>query len=254
MTARSFGPALAVFALVCAVRPGAANAQVIVGGIGPYRYSPYYGPGAWAYPGLPAGPYLGYAYPYSFWGYRGATGATWTNGLHLAGPPVPVYGPIPGVFGASDLNHQWRANPSLGWGVGWVGAYAASPRPRPLTVGVWPPNDPRGQGKFGHVKVYSNGVVVEQVPGPAAGAAQPAPSGGSLVLSVRVPQPAAEVYIDGVKMTQTGTDRLFESPPLEAGQSYQYEVTAKWVQGGATVEQKKLATGKPGEVVRVEFP
>jgi uncharacterized protein (TIGR03000 family) len=102
-----------------------------------------------------------------------------------------------------------------------------------------------------HARVYPNGVVVESVPGPAA---DPAPTGGSLVLSVRVPQPAAEIFVDGVKMTQTGTDRLYESPPLEAGKEYQYELTARWIEGGATIERKKVVTGKPGEVVRVDFP
>ncbi|HJZ56814.1 MAG TPA: TIGR03000 domain-containing protein [Gemmataceae bacterium] len=252
MTFRLFGPTgLASIIVVCMFVPSRGIAQPlhVGGGIG----YPGFGPGypAWGYPGLPpGGPFLGYAYPYSYPWYRGAVGATWTNGLHLNGPPVPVYGPLPGVFGASDLNEQWRAHPSLGWGVGWVGVYSASPRPRPTTVNVWAPNDPRGNpGK--HAKVYPGGIVVEGVPGPSTPPAQP---GGSLVLSVRVPQPAAEVFVDGMKMTQSGTDRLYESPPLEAGKEYQYELTARWVQGGVSVEQKKVVTGKPGEVVRVDFP
>ena len=68
-----------------------------------------------------------------------------------------------------------------------------------------------------------------------------------------MPQPAAEVYVDGVKTTQTGTDRIFESPPLEAGKEYAYEIVVRWVQGGATVERKKTVTGKPGEVIRVDL-
>ena len=83
----------------------------------------------------------------------------------------------------------------------------------------------------------------------------PAPAGPSacLILSVKVPQPAAEVYVAGVKTAQTGTDRIFESPPLEAGKDYRYELTARWVERGAVFEKKKVATGKPGEVVRVDF-
>lgn len=261
MNFRFFGQSgLSAIVLSCVILPGNSHAQVFIGGgIGPpgfgndpYRY-PYYGPGPWAYPGLPAGPYLGYAYPYSWWwGFPGAAGATWTNGLHLAGPPVPMYGPLPGVLGASDLNHQWRANPSLAWGYGWVGVYGASPRPQPLTVNNWSANDPRGYGQgWKHGRQASNGIIVERVPGPVAA---PAQSAGSLVISVRVPQPAAEVFVDGVRMTQTGTDRLFESPPLEAGQTYQYEVTARWIEGGTMREVKKTATGNAGEVVRVEFP
>jgi uncharacterized protein (TIGR03000 family) len=241
--------------LVCVFVTGTATAQPLyVGGIGPPGYGPYAyrnpGPGiGWTYPGLPPGPFLTYAYPYSYWGYRGAVGATWTNGLHLAGPPVPVYGPIPGIFGAEDLNRQWQAHPSLGWGLGWFGVYSPSPRPYPLSVNPWPANDPRGSGRK-HGRGYAGGVIGEPLLGPAT---PPAQSGGCLVLSVKVPQPAAEVYVDGVRMNQTGTDRLYESPPLEAGQTYQYELMARWIEGGATLERKKAVTGKPGEVVRVDF-
>ena len=74
-----------------------------------------------------------------------------------------------------------------------------------------------------------------------------------LVLSVKVPQPAAEVFVNGVKTAQTGTDRLYESPPLDAGKQYKYELTARWVEGGAVREVKKAVIGTPGEVVRVDF-
>lgn len=242
---------------VCVFVPGSGQAQVTVGvgvGVGPGLYGPgYYGgapypyskygprpPANWNYPGLAGGPYLTTGYPFVGWpGYRGAFGSYWTNGLSLYGPPVPVYGPIPGVFGNSDLVEQWRARPTLGWGVGWVGVYAASPRPRPLSVSVWP--------------------VVESVPSPGtqvvmgSGASPPLPPGGCLILSVKVPQPAAEVFVDGVKTAQTGTDRTFESPPQEPGKDVRYALTARWVERGVKVERTKVATGKPGEVVRLDF-
>lgn len=209
----------------------------------------------WGYPGLGGGPFLTYGYPYLPWpGYRAANGPFWTNGLSLYGPPVPVYGPIPGVLGASDFSRQWKEHPSLGWGTGWVGVYAASPRPRPASVGTWSPSDPRGLQKHPGLRPGVPGAAIEGAPGPGSGVGvSPGGGGGCLVLSVKVPQPAAEVTVDGVKMTQGGTDRLFESPPLEAGKEYQYELTARWLERGAVVERKKVVTGKPGEVVRVDF-
>jgi uncharacterized protein (TIGR03000 family) len=78
-------------------------------------------------------------------------------------------------------------------------------------------------------------------------------TGGCMILSVKVPQPAAEVFVDGHKTTLTGTDRTFESPAMEAGKELRYELTARWVERGAVVERKKVVTGKPGEVVRVDF-
>lgn len=211
-------------------------------GIGPWFGPGYwhwsgwpYGPRTaptWGYPGLMGGPFIGYPW----WGpmYSGRSGSTWSNGLSLYGPPVPTYGPIPGVFGANDLNRQWRSVVSPGLAYGWVSIYAASPRPKPLTVNVWP--------------------QVESVGGPGVYApAAPLRTGGCLILSVKLPQPAAEVYVDGVKTTQTGTDRIFESPALEAGKEFRYELTARWVSGGVMVEKKKVVTGTPGEVVRVDF-
>jgi uncharacterized protein (TIGR03000 family) len=202
-----------------------------------WPYGPREAP-PWSYPGLVGGPYVGY--PWGWPGYSGRAGQNWSNGLSLYGPPVPVYGPVPGVLGNDDLVRQWKYGPGVGMPFGWVGVYAASPRPKPLTVNVWP-------------------VIVESVPGagcPGAGckgAANPAAPGGCLVLSVKVPQPAAEVYVDGVKTVQTGTDRIFESPPLEAGKAFRYELVVRWVERGVTWEKKKVVTGTPGEVVRVDF-
>jgi uncharacterized protein (TIGR03000 family) len=187
--------------------------------------------------GFPYGGFGGFGYPgFGFPFYSGRAGSSWSNGLSLYGPPVPVYGPIPGVFGNADLVRQWRSTLAPGFaGYGWVGLYAASPRPRFPSVSVWP--------------------VVEGVPTGPVGAAPPAPGkvGGCLFLSVKVPQPAAEIFVDGRKTNQTGTDRTFESPPLEAGKSYAYTITARWIENGQIMEMSKSVTGVPGEVVRVDF-
>lgn len=240
---------------LCVLTPSHASAQVVVGfGVGPgyygagaygnglYRYGRY--PGAnpyWNYPGLPGGPYLTNNYPFVGWpGYTGAFGSYWTNGLSLYGPPVPVYGSIPGVLGNSDLVNQWRSSPTLGGGVsvyGWAGPFRASPRPRHPSVGVWPMMERVGEVAVADPKVAVNEAAAAQV----------------LYLSVKVPQPSAEVFVDGVKTAQTGTDRLYESPPLTGDKEYGYEITARWVERGATVEKKKSVKGKPGEVIRVDL-
>jgi uncharacterized protein (TIGR03000 family) len=172
---------------------------------------------------------------------------------------VPTYGPIPGILGAPDMNHTWREAPRLGIGYGWVGVYAASPRPHPLSVNVWPvivehlpgagcPNGPNCAAPGAPVP-----VAPPDAPG-KTGSDAPVPGmGTSLVLSVKVPQPTAEVFVDGVRTAQTGLDRTYESPPLDPGKQYRYELTARWVEGGAMREMKKAVIGTPGEVVRVDF-
>jgi uncharacterized protein (TIGR03000 family) len=244
-----------LFASVLVLVPSVASAQVMLGfgfgngwyGAGPYgngfyrNYGRYpYAPNAWSYPGLPPGPYTTAAYPFVGWpGYRGANGAFWSNGLSLYGPPVPVYGPIPGVLGNNELVNQWQARPTLGAGfgyVGWFGPFRASPRPYP-SVRPWPMVE----------RVGDAGAPI------VANEAAPAAQGQPLYLSIKLPQPAAEVFVDGVKTAQTGTDRIYESPPLAAGKEYGYEITARWIEGGATVERKKSVHGKPGEVIRVDL-
>ena len=210
--------------------PGGCAVGVAAGpvfGPGSYHNGWPYGPRVappWGYYGLGGGPFVGYS---------GRSGSTWSNGLSLYGPPVPTYGPIPGVFGNNDLGRQWHAVPSPGLRFGWFGVYAASPRPRPLTVNVWP--------------------TIEGFQNPNMPAPIVPKHGGCLILSVKVPQPAAEVIVDGVKTTQTGSDRLFESPILEAGTTFKYEITTRWVERGVTYEKTKVVTGTPGEVVRVDF-
>jgi uncharacterized protein (TIGR03000 family) len=242
---------VAIGILALALLPSRASAQVAVGfGVGPgfygagplgnrlYPYGFGYGRYPWGYPGLAGGPYLNY--PFVGWpGYTGAFGSFWTNGLSLYGPPVPTYGPTPGVLGNSDFVQQWRHSPTLGGGFGvygWVGPYRASPRFRNPSVNPWPVME-RLVVEGSDAKVVANDV----------------PSGQVLYLSVKVPQPAAEIFVDGMKTAMTGTDRLFESPPLSGDKEYAYDIVARWTEGGATVERKKTVKGKPGEVVRVDL-
>jgi uncharacterized protein (TIGR03000 family) len=74
-----------------------------------------------------------------------------------------------------------------------------------------------------------------------------------MTLLVKVPQPGAELYVDGMKTTQTGLDRTFSSPELEPGREFQYEVTVRWVERGLTYEKKKLVVGSSGEVIPLDF-
>ncbi|MCS6864415.1 MAG: TIGR03000 domain-containing protein [Gemmataceae bacterium] len=183
----------------------------------------------WSYYGLAGGPFVGYP---PWIGFPGAIGSFWTNGLSLYGPPVPTYGPLPATLGNSDLERAWRQHAGFA-GYGWVGLYAASPRPKPPTVHVRP--------------------TVEALP-PMPGVPPPATNPGRcLILSVKVPQPAAEVFVDGQPTTQTGTDRIFESPPLAAGSTYRYTITARWIERGQLLEMTREVLGTPGEVVRVDF-
>jgi uncharacterized protein (TIGR03000 family) len=59
---------------------------------------------------------------------------------------------------------------------------------------------------------------------------------GAAHLEVRVP-PGAALWFDGVRTLQTGGERLFVSPTLAPGRDYTYEIHARWLEDGRTVDR-----------------
>ncbi len=68
---------------------------------------------------------------------------------------------------------------------------------------------------------------------------------------VIVPDPQAAVMFDGHATSQTGTDRLFDTPPL-AGTS-QYHIRATWMQNGQQMSQERVVSVTPGQMAVVDF-
>jgi uncharacterized protein (TIGR03000 family) len=63
----------------------------------------------------------------------------------------------------------------------------------------------------------------------------------------------AELWFEGHKTAQTGTDRFFRSPELQTGQDYVYDVQAHWVADGKAVDQTRKVTVHAGDRVVVDF-
>ncbi len=72
------------------------------------------------------------------------------------------------------------------------------------------------------------------------------------MVSAKVPA-QAEVWIGEQKMTRTGAERQFVSPPLTPSQSYQYEVKAQWTAGGKKIEQTQKVSVQAGQRVGIDF-
>src|SRR6267378_8052193 len=51
----------------------------------------------------------------------------------------------------------------------------------------------------------------------------------------------AVLYIDDYQAKQTGKDRVFETPPLEAGKTFQYTLKAVWKQDGRSITRMAVA-------------
>ena len=55
------------------------------------------------------------------------------------------------------------------------------------------------------------------------------------MIAVRVP-PNADIWFDGQKTNQKGAVRQFETPALDPGHDYAYEVRARWNENGRNIE------------------
>jgi uncharacterized protein (TIGR03000 family) len=63
----------------------------------------------------------------------------------------------------------------------------------------------------------------------------------------------AEVFVDGAATKQRGTQRVFETPALEVGKKFTYEIRVKWTAAGKPVENTRSVEVTGGGKVRVDF-
>jgi uncharacterized protein (TIGR03000 family) len=87
---------------------------------------------------------------------------------------------------------------------------------------------------------------------PGSGTGRPANLVAQAGIRVLVPADA-EIFFDGERTTQKGTERLFITPPLQAGKKYHYDLLARWKEDGKTVEQKRQVEVSGGTTVRVDL-
>jgi uncharacterized protein (TIGR03000 family) len=71
-------------------------------------------------------------------------------------------------------------------------------------------------------------------------------------VEVQVPRDA-ELWFDGHKTQQTGTDRQFLSPPIVPNYNYSYDIRARWLDNGRPVERTRTVNAQAGQQVRVDF-
>jgi uncharacterized protein (TIGR03000 family) len=72
-------------------------------------------------------------------------------------------------------------------------------------------------------------------------------------LNVHVPE-NAQVWINGLPTTETGSWRSFASPPLALGENFHYDVRAQWpAANGQVVDQTRRVEVRPGGLSSVDF-
>jgi uncharacterized protein (TIGR03000 family) len=160
--------------------------------------------------------YYGWMYPwYAYYNYsHGHYNGWWLNGGYA------TYGSC-GPCGPYGCGHGYGAYPIPGY----VGAnqYSAPP---------YVPGSSQGSSHAGG----PNGIWQK---GPAPG-------------SVSVTLPAdAKLKFNGAPATGTGTTRTYQTPPLEPGQDYTYDLTAEVVIDGRVRQVTERVTVRAGEETKV---
>jgi len=83
---------------------------------------------------------------------------------------------------------------------------------------------------------------------------EPAPqTTNTAQIRVLVPDPNARVWFDGNATQQTGTERMFHTPPLQAGVANTYRIRASWMQNGREMTQERVVSVTPGRMSTVDF-
>jgi uncharacterized protein (TIGR03000 family) len=89
---------------------------------------------------------------------------------------------------------------------------------------------------------------------PAAAPVPAAMSAAPAVATVTVIVPAdADVFFDGSPTDETGTQRIFTTPPLTPGQTFYYDIDAQWAANGQSFDQTRKLTLTAGANVTVDF-
>jgi len=74
-----------------------------------------------------------------------------------------------------------------------------------------------------------------------------------VTVSVLVPVPDAQVWFENSPTQQQGTERVFQSAPLQTGSTYVYAVKARWNENGRPIEQERQVNVQAGQSVSVDF-
>jgi uncharacterized protein (TIGR03000 family) len=69
---------------------------------------------------------------------------------------------------------------------------------------------------------------------------------------VLLPDPNAQVWFDAAPTQQQGTDRVYSSPSLDAG-NYKYTVKAQFMENGRKVDRERSINVQQGQAVTVDF-
>jgi uncharacterized protein (TIGR03000 family) len=209
-------PALALAGVLAVASPSYARGGHGGGGHGGFHGGGFHG-GGFRGAGFRGGYYGRGFYGRGLYGYRGYRGYGYRR-----------YGYYPYGWG-------WGLYPYYYGGYGYYPSYYNNY----YNYGTYPYYYPTEDYSTGYEAYYPTAV------------SQQAPN--TVRLNVHVPVANAKVWVDNTLTTQTGTNRVFESPALKPGSNYSYVVRAEWTQNGKKVEQTQKVRFHAGEEITVNL-
>lgn len=154
-----------------------------------------------------------------------------------------IMGIGPGGREAYHPNYYSTA-PYYGYGYGFYGGYGGAgygpANTTPNITGL--PSQPMAnpEGSVAESSASASVAVVPSHPNAAA-------------LDVKVPD-GAQLLVQGQPTRQKGTERFFESPPLERGKTYAYKIKAVWTnRDGEKVERQQTVQVRAGIHVALDL-
>jgi len=81
----------------------------------------------------------------------------------------------------------------------------------------------------------------------------PETSPQSAMITVFVPTPETQLWIDNTETKQQGMTRRFSSPSLESGKTFTYTLKARWMQNGQSVERERQIQVQAGQQATADF-
>jgi uncharacterized protein (TIGR03000 family) len=189
-------------------------------------------------------------------GFHAGGGGYHAGGFHASGSHGSYYGgssrgyhPYGGYgYGRGGYGrYGYGFYPGLGYGYGYGLGYGYP------AYGYW--GDSYPYYDYGNYPAYGYSDDVDLNPAvvqPYYSTSTPVPPDTTAHISVNVPDPNAEVLIDGAKTVSKGTVREFRSPPLAPGR-YTYEIKATWNENGHKETMTQHVDVTPGGQALVNF-
>jgi uncharacterized protein (TIGR03000 family) len=172
--------------------------------------------------------------------------------LFLA-PPVPA-GVRAGGFGIGGIGGIGRIGGIGGIGrIGRIGGIGGIGGIAPFSLRGWY-TYPRSYGGWRRESYYGGGYYYPNGGNSYSAYYPPEQTVNVNAATIEMHVPgSARVWVEGKLTSQTGPDRVFESPTLTPGSDYSYDIRVQWNENGKSVERQRKVKFRAGDQIYLTF-